>query len=179
MAHFGIPSCPVNRLSSPQAAIQSPYIHRANGLLQIAVSTLLRTDSIGNREFLPAEHCRYGTRDLASTGILQRPHKVLCTHYIGTRGKQSLDQCRIKSMSGPHNGLQLRRGDNQHRYPLARLRVLLHSSQCRTSRTNPGCGARWEHSPFFIPAIDRSSRIALHAIFATARVSPVLNQCPL
>src|SRR6202042_290380 len=39
----------------------------------------------------------------------------------------------------------------------------------------PGCGARWEHSPFFIPAVDRSSRIALHAIFATARVSPVLT----
>ena len=43
----------------------------------------------------------------------------------------------------------------------------------------PVCGARWEHSPLFIPAVDRSSRIALHAIFATARVSPVLNQCPL
>jgi hypothetical protein len=25
---------------------------------------MLRTSSIGNREFLQAEHCRYGTRDL-------------------------------------------------------------------------------------------------------------------
>ena len=40
----------------------------------------------------------------------------------------------------------------------------------------PGCGARWEHSPFFIPAVGRSSRIALHTIFATARVSPVLTR---
>src|SRR5579862_8816024 len=39
-----------------------------------------------------------------------------------------------------------------------------------------GCGARWKHSPFFIPAIERSSRIALHAIFATASVSPVLER---
>ena len=49
----------------PANTIQSPYIHRANGLLQIAVSTLLRTGSIGPREGLFAEHCRYGTRDLA------------------------------------------------------------------------------------------------------------------
>ena len=49
----------------PANTIQSPYIHRANGLLQIAVSTLLRTGSIGPREFLFAEHCRYGTRDLS------------------------------------------------------------------------------------------------------------------
>src|SRR6266478_1798056 len=47
----------------PANTIQSPYIHRANGLLQIAVSTLLRTGSIGPREGLFAEHCRYGTRD--------------------------------------------------------------------------------------------------------------------
>jgi len=49
----------------PANTIQSPYIHRASGLLQIAVSTLLRTGSIGPREGLFAEHCRYGTRDLA------------------------------------------------------------------------------------------------------------------
>ena len=45
--------------------IQSPYVHRASGLAQIAVSTLLRASSTGNRKFLHAEHCRYGTRDLA------------------------------------------------------------------------------------------------------------------
>ena len=45
--------------------IQSPYVHRASGLAQIAVSTMLRAGSIGNRKFLHAEHCRYGTRDLA------------------------------------------------------------------------------------------------------------------
>ena len=39
------------RLSA--GAIQSPYIHRANGLLQIAVSTLLRTSSVGKTE-IPA-----------------------------------------------------------------------------------------------------------------------------
>jgi hypothetical protein len=47
--------------------IQSPYIHRANGLLQIAVSTLLRAGNLNFAEALHAEHCRYGTRDLAST----------------------------------------------------------------------------------------------------------------
>ncbi|MGB7264588.1 MAG: hypothetical protein WBC92_03690, partial [Terracidiphilus sp.] len=45
----------------------SPYVHRASGLAQIAVSTLLRASSTGNRKFLHAEHCRYGTRDLATT----------------------------------------------------------------------------------------------------------------
>jgi Putative transposase/Transposase zinc-binding domain len=49
----------------PANNIQSPYIHRANRLLQIAVSTLLPTGSIGPREVLSAEHCRYGTKDLA------------------------------------------------------------------------------------------------------------------
>ena len=45
--------------------IQSPYIHRASGLAQIAVSTMLRISTVSNRRFLHAEHCRYGTRDLA------------------------------------------------------------------------------------------------------------------
>jgi hypothetical protein len=67
----------------PANTIQSPYIHRANGLLQIAVSTLLRTGSIGPREFLFAEHCRYGTRDLAPTDI--RP--LLYTTYSRNRGR--------------------------------------------------------------------------------------------
>ena len=49
----------------PANSNQSPYIHRANGLLQIAVSTPLRTGSIGPGEVLFAEHCRYGTRDLS------------------------------------------------------------------------------------------------------------------
>ena len=42
-------------------SFQSPYVYRASGLLQIAVSALLRTHSIGAREALAAEHCRYGT----------------------------------------------------------------------------------------------------------------------
>jgi hypothetical protein len=46
-------------------SIQSPYSYRASGLPQIAVSALLRTSSIGARELLAAEHCRYGTRDNA------------------------------------------------------------------------------------------------------------------
>jgi len=50
---------------------QSPYFYRANALLQIAVSALLRTNSVGAREVLAAEHCRYGTRDLPS--IENRP----------------------------------------------------------------------------------------------------------
>ena len=54
--------------------IQSPYIHRASGLAQIAVSTVLRPGTTGNREFLRAEHCRYGTRDLAMRAI--SPEKV-------------------------------------------------------------------------------------------------------
>jgi hypothetical protein len=57
---------PIQPHQLPANSIQSPYIHRANGLLQIAVSTPLRIHSIGAREVLAAEHCRYGTRDLAS-----------------------------------------------------------------------------------------------------------------
>ena len=58
----------------PASGIQSPYIHRPSGLAQIAVSTVLRASSIGNRRFLRAEHCRYGTRDLA---LVQTPREVL------------------------------------------------------------------------------------------------------
>src|SRR5580704_13180408 len=54
-------------LQLPAGGIQSPYIHRPSGLLQIAVSTLLRAGGNGTRELLGAEHCRYGTRDLAPT----------------------------------------------------------------------------------------------------------------
>ena len=54
----------------PAGGIQSPYVHRASGLAQIAVSTMLRASSIGNRRFLHAEHCRYGTRDLSPIVIL-------------------------------------------------------------------------------------------------------------
>jgi hypothetical protein len=46
-------------------SFQSPYFYRASGLLQIAVSALLRTNSAGAPESLAAEHCRYGTRDFA------------------------------------------------------------------------------------------------------------------
>jgi hypothetical protein len=49
------------------SSIQSPYIHRASGLLQIAVSTPLRTTSIAGRKFMLAERCRYGT--LSSTDV--------------------------------------------------------------------------------------------------------------
>src|ERR1700722_2761672 len=44
---------------------QSPYFYRTSGLLQIAVSALLHATSVEVREVLDAEHCRYGTRDLA------------------------------------------------------------------------------------------------------------------
>jgi hypothetical protein len=60
-----VPGWPFQR---PAGGIQSPYFHRASGLAQIAVSTLLRNSSSGNRKFLHAEHCRYGTRDLALIG---------------------------------------------------------------------------------------------------------------
>ena len=59
--HPHVPGWPFQR---PAGGIQSPYFHRASGLAQIAVSTLLRNSSSGNRKFLHAEHCRYGTRDL-------------------------------------------------------------------------------------------------------------------
>jgi hypothetical protein len=61
----------------PASGIQSPYIHRPSGLAQIAVSTVLRASSIGNRRFLRAEHCRYGTRDNAPTK--ERNRKSLLT----------------------------------------------------------------------------------------------------
>ena len=52
---------------SPLSAggIQSPYIHRASGLLQIAVSTRSAPTATSTAESQPAEHCRYGTRDLS------------------------------------------------------------------------------------------------------------------
>lgn len=49
-------------------SFQSPYSYRTSGLLQIAVSAPLRIDSLGATKVLAAEHCRYGTRDFASTG---------------------------------------------------------------------------------------------------------------
>jgi len=59
--HHGVPGWPSQL---PAGSIQSPYFHRASGLAQIAVSTMLRTTGIGKRKFLHAEHCGYGTRDL-------------------------------------------------------------------------------------------------------------------
>jgi hypothetical protein len=41
-------------------------------LISSAVSTMLRASSIGNRRFLRAEHCGYGTRDL------RQPRKWFC-----------------------------------------------------------------------------------------------------
>ena len=59
-AHHPVPGSPPQL---PAGGIQSPYVHRASGLLQIAVSTPLRKSSSGNRKSRNAEHCRYGTRD--------------------------------------------------------------------------------------------------------------------
>lgn len=69
--HHGVPGWPSQL---PAGSIQSPYVHRANGLAQIAVSTMLRTRSIANRKSQHAEHCRYGTRDLALTDMLSVCH---------------------------------------------------------------------------------------------------------
>jgi len=55
--------------SAPAKSIQSPYIHRASGLAQIAVSTSFRLNAQADAEVVPAERCRYGTRDLASTDL--------------------------------------------------------------------------------------------------------------
>src|SRR5665213_463689 len=60
-SHF-VPDQP-GRLT--KRSFQSPYSYRASGLAQIAVSALLRANSIGARDILAAEHCRYGTRDLS------------------------------------------------------------------------------------------------------------------
>jgi hypothetical protein len=82
----------------PANTIQSPYIHRANGLLQIAVSTLLRTSSIGPREGLFAEHCRYGTRDLSipeKTKDCSR-HANFPVVAIGGDGCQETSDVRIR-----------------------------------------------------------------------------------
>ena len=54
---------------------QSPYSYHASGLLQIAVSALLRTSRIGARDVLAAEHCRYGTRDLARRAAGEAPRR--------------------------------------------------------------------------------------------------------
>jgi hypothetical protein len=42
---------------------------------------MLRTSSIGNRKFLHAEHCRYGTRDFASIEIseLRANGELMCS----------------------------------------------------------------------------------------------------
>jgi hypothetical protein len=53
----------------PANSIQSPCIHRANGLLQIAVSTPLRTRNRALPQSIPAEHCRYGPRDFSTVGL--------------------------------------------------------------------------------------------------------------
>ena len=68
-AHAGrSPAAQLQPQQLPANSIQSPYIHRANGLLQIAVSTPLRIRSIGAREALPAERRRYGTSHHGVTG---------------------------------------------------------------------------------------------------------------
>src|SRR5215469_7364102 len=54
-----------------RSSFQSPYRDRVSGLLQIAVSTMLRTNDIASRQPLPAEHCRYGTTDLST--VLKSP----------------------------------------------------------------------------------------------------------
>ena len=52
-----------------RSSFQSPYRDRVSGLLQIAVSTVLRTNDIPSRQPLPAEHCRYGTTDFSPTEL--------------------------------------------------------------------------------------------------------------
>src|ERR1700688_294442 len=69
---YFVPSQP-RRLTAN--SIQSPYSYRASGLPQIAVSALLRTSSVGAREVLAAEHCRYGTRDLT---LMESPASLVC-----------------------------------------------------------------------------------------------------
>jgi hypothetical protein len=46
---------------------KTKYLDRCDLLIEIAVSTPLRTTSIANRKFMLAERCRYGTRDFALT----------------------------------------------------------------------------------------------------------------
>jgi hypothetical protein len=65
----GHPHVPGRPSRLPTGDIQSPYVYRASGLAQIAVSTMLHTNSIGYREFLHAEQCRYGTRDSSSVDL--------------------------------------------------------------------------------------------------------------
>ena len=77
--------------------IQSPYSHRASGLVQIAVSTMLRTNTSGSRKFLYAEHCRYGTRDLGLIDELQeiaavKPVSQYLSDIHGCIGSTSLCQ---------------------------------------------------------------------------------------
>src|SRR5450756_1565352 len=51
-------------------SFQSPYSYRASGLAQIAVSALLRASSADQCRVFAAEHCRYGTRDLATDEMM-------------------------------------------------------------------------------------------------------------
>jgi protein tyrosine phosphatase (PTP) superfamily phosphohydrolase (DUF442 family) len=51
--------------SAHREQLSTPYFYRASGLAQTAVSALLRASSADARKVLAAEHCRYGTRDVA------------------------------------------------------------------------------------------------------------------
>jgi hypothetical protein len=77
-------------LQLPAGGIQSPYIHRPSGLLQIAVSTLLRAGGNGTRELLCAEHCRYGTRDLSLTEKASHSFRVF--DHSGIADETSVSQ---------------------------------------------------------------------------------------
>src|ERR1700722_18683252 len=68
---------------------QSPYFYRTSGLLQIAVSALLHATSVEVREVLDAEHCRYGTRDLAFVEKADVNHSWLLGVATNLAGKGS------------------------------------------------------------------------------------------
>jgi hypothetical protein len=64
---------------------------------KVAVSTLLRTSSIGNRKFLHAEHCRYGTRDL-SLVVESRSMRIVAWNSVtrsGTAGVLRISRARF------------------------------------------------------------------------------------
>src|SRR5665213_3567739 len=92
-SHF-VPDQP-GRLT--KRSFQSPYSYRASGLAQIAVSALLRANSIGARDILAAEHCRYGTRDFSPIQI----HSLRgCVHEYSGSYSGMVNACWMPPSSG-------------------------------------------------------------------------------
>jgi hypothetical protein len=117
-------------------SIQSPYIHRANGLLQIAVSTPLRTRSIGAREVLAAEHCRYGTRDLL---LIEKTSIKLALNYPDLVAHTKPRRV-PKNLSWVHLGFGVTRASRKHPSALGegrRNRIEFRSSQPAQRRESP------------------------------------------